>query len=34
MPEQNWDPADLTAVVAFIQSLAKPVPKPSGSFKE
>ena len=28
MPEQNWDPADLTAVVAFIQSLGKPVPKP------
>jgi mono/diheme cytochrome c family protein len=22
MPEQNWDPADLTAVVAFIQSRA------------
>jgi mono/diheme cytochrome c family protein len=27
MPEQNWDPADLTAVVAFIQSLAQPAPK-------
>ena len=23
MPEQNWDPADLTAVVAFIQSLKR-----------
>jgi mono/diheme cytochrome c family protein len=22
MPEQNWDPADLTSVVAFIQSLS------------
>lgn len=23
MPEQNWDPADLTAVITFIQSLAR-----------
>lgn len=23
MPEQDWDPADLTAVVTFIQSLAR-----------
>jgi len=26
MPEQSWDPTDLTAVVAFIQSLAHVVP--------
>jgi cytochrome c551/c552 len=26
MPEQNWDPADLTMVVAFIQSLVRAVP--------
>jgi len=26
MPEQNWDPTDLTAVVAFIQSLVRPAP--------
>ena len=30
MPEQNWDPADLTAVIAFIQSLGHmPARKPS-----
>jgi hypothetical protein len=28
MPEQNWDPTDLTAVVAFIQSLDRAVPAP------
>jgi mono/diheme cytochrome c family protein len=28
MPEQNWDPADLTAVVAFIQSLRHAAPAP------
>ena len=26
MPEQNWDPTDLTAVVAFIQSLDRQAP--------
>jgi hypothetical protein len=26
MPEQNWDPADLTAVVAFILSLGHAAP--------
>lgn len=30
MPEQNWDPADLTAVVAFIRSLGHtPARKPN-----
>jgi mono/diheme cytochrome c family protein len=28
MPEQNWDPADLTAVVTFIQSLRHTAPTP------
>ena len=28
MPEQQWDPADLTAVVAFIQSLSRAAPVP------
>jgi mono/diheme cytochrome c family protein len=30
MPEQNWDPADLTAVVAFIQSLRHTTPPGRG----
>ena len=28
MREQNWDPADLVAVIGFIQSLQPPVPTP------
>jgi mono/diheme cytochrome c family protein len=30
MPEQNWDPADLTAVVVFIQSLRHATPPGRG----
>lgn len=33
MPEQNWDPADLTAVVAFIlaKKMVAPTPRPNPS---
>jgi mono/diheme cytochrome c family protein len=32
MPEQNWDPADLTAVIAFILSLEHAPPIPASGY--